>query len=291
MDIELIADYACNTGEGPLYHPQEKRVYWTDIPEGRLFRYDPGTGEHEQIYQGDPVGGFTIQADGALLLFMARGAVKTWREGVMTTILEGIPQEEDSRFNDVIADPEGRVFCGTMSSPAHRGSLYRLDVDGSLTKVVSDVQVSNGMAFTPDLRGMYYTDSGPRRISLFDYDRATGVISSGREFLSFDAGEGLPDGMTVDAEGCLWSAFWDGACVRRFSPQGAEIGRIDFPTPKVSCVSFGGEQLTDLYVTTAGGEDKEASGASAGALFRVRSSDSTAGLRGVAEFPSRIGLT
>ena len=106
------ANAPCGTGG-------ERRLYWTDIPTGRMFRYAPATGRHEQFYQGDVVGGFTIQADGSLLLFMAKGAVKNWRGGELRTIIDEIPEERDSRFNDVIADPCGRVFCGTMSSSAH----------------------------------------------------------------------------------------------------------------------------------------------------------------------------
>ncbi|MDH7569847.1 MAG: SMP-30/gluconolactonase/LRE family protein, partial [Armatimonadota bacterium] len=136
MTPELVADYRCVTGEGPLWHPFEKRLYWVDIPKGRLFRYHPASGVHEQCLEGEPIGGFTIQADGALLLFMARGAVKTWRDGEMHTIVEEIPDERDSRFNDVIADPQGRVFCGTVSTPTRAGRLYRLDPDLRLTCVL-----------------------------------------------------------------------------------------------------------------------------------------------------------
>src|SRR5690606_40390823 len=101
MEPELIADYQCVTGEGPLWHPTEQRLYWADIPTGRMFRYDPKTGQHEQFYSDEVVGGFTIQDDGALLLFMARGAVKIWRDGQLETILDEIPDERETRFNDV----------------------------------------------------------------------------------------------------------------------------------------------------------------------------------------------
>src|SRR5580698_9676078 len=114
--LELIADYACETGENPLWHPFERRLYWCDIPKGRLFRYDPATGIHEQCFEGRVIGGFTIQADGALLLFMDRGTIALWRDGCVTEVVSEIAAERNSRFNDVIADPHGRVFCGTMSS-------------------------------------------------------------------------------------------------------------------------------------------------------------------------------
>lgn len=207
MEPELIADYQCVCGEGPLWHPDEKRVYWLDIPTGRMFRYDPASGEHEQCYQGDQIGGFTIQADGALLLFMDKGAIKTWRDGELTTVIEEIPEERDSRFNDVGADPAGRVFCGTMSTGDRLGRLYRLDSDGTLTAILDGVGCSNGIGFTPDRKQMYYTDSNKHEIYLFDYDRDTGEITNQRVFVKIPVELGLPDGMTVDAEGYVWSAI------------------------------------------------------------------------------------
>ena len=287
MQPKLIADYACQVGEGPLWHPDEKRLYWVDIPRGRIFRYDPATGAHEICFEGEAIGGFTIQADGALLLFMARGAIKVWREGTLTTVVDEIPAERDGRFNDVIADPEGRVFCGTMSTRDHPASLYRLDTDGTLTHVLGDIGTSNGLGFTPDGRQMYYTDTRPHDIYLFDYERATGEIANQRVFAHVpdQPGEGGPDGMTVDAEGYVWSARWGGSCLVRYAPDGTEERRVTFPAPKVSCVTFGGPDYTDMYVTTAGGDNKAEDGPGAGALFHLN-----LGIRGVPEFRSRIGL-
>jgi sugar lactone lactonase YvrE len=283
MEPELVADYQCITGEGPLWHPDEKRVYWLDIPTGRMFRYEPATGKHEQCYQGEVVGGFTIQDDGALLLFMARGAVKIWREGQLTTVIEEIPDERTTRFNDVIADPMGRVFCGTMPTKERLGRLYRLDPDGTLTKLLEGIGCSNGMGFTPDRKHMYYTDSPKREIYIFDYDQDSGAITNQRVFVRTPEGEGIPDGMTVDAEGYVWGARWDGGCLVRYAPDGTEVLRIQFPAKKVSSVTFGGEDYTDIYVTTAGGNKKETEGWGAGGLFRIN-----LGIRGVPEFRSRI---
>lgn len=287
MKPELIADYACVVGEGPLWHPDEKCVYWLDIPRGRMFRYDPATGKHAPCYEGVAVGGFTIQEDGALLLFMAKGEVKAWRRGELTTVVENIPEEFDSRFNDVIADPAGRVFCGTMASESHPGRLYRLDTDGKLTKLLEGIGCSNGMGFTADHKQMYYTDSLKREIYLFDYEKATGEISNPRVFISTPAveEEGIPDGMTVDAEGFLWSARWDGSCLVRYSAQGKEVSRIPFPVKKVSSVTFGGDDYADMYVTTAGGDEKDTDGEQAGSLFRLRID-----VRGVPEFRSRVSV-
>ncbi len=285
MEPELIADYRCETGEGPLWHPMEKRLYWADIPRGRLFRYDPATGEHEQFYEGEVVGGFTIQADGALLLFMARGAVAVLRDGTLDYVINELPQERDGRFNDVAADPAGRVFCGAMPVDGRLGTLYRLDLDGSITPVVDGVDISNGIGFTPDERKMYYTESTARRIYLYDYDRGSGAIANRSVFLETPDDGTIPDGMTVDAEGYVWSARWNGSSLYRYTPDGTEERRVRFPAKKVSSAVFGGEHLMDIYVTTAGGQNKAEEGAGAGALFRLN-----LGIRGKPEFVSRIGL-
>ena len=282
---ELIANYQCLCGEGPIWHPDEGRLYWLDIDTGRIFRYEPATGRHEQIYEGEHIGGITIQADGSLALYGPRGLVDGWCEGRITTLVEGIPGEEDRRFNDCIADPEGRVFAGTLGQGL--GNLYRIDPDGSVTHIVGDVGCSNGMGFTPDLAGLYYVDSVAGIVYLFDYDRATGGLTNQRIWLQVDTALGIPDGMTVDAEGFVWVAFWDGHRVTRYDPSTAEpVATIEVPARKASCLIFGGPEMTDIYISTALGDgDPSLEGESAGGLFRVN-----VGIRGVPEFRSRIGL-
>lgn len=286
MEPELIADYECECGEGPLYHPLEKKVYWIDIPTGRLFWYDPETGGHEMCYQDNAaIGGFTIQADGKLLLFCAKGTIKTWKEGNVNVVVAEIPEELGSRFNDVIADPLGRVYCGTMPTGTTPGRLYRLDTDGTLTKLLDGIECSNGMGFSPDRRHMYYVDSMKHEVYRLDYNESTGALSNQKVILRNTEEEGLPDGMTVDAQGDLWIACWDGGILRHVTADGVERGRIAFPARKVSSAIFGGSGYTDLYVTTAGGNDKASEGTGAGGLFRLRP-----GVKGVPEFVSRIGI-
>ncbi|MGA8151375.1 MAG: SMP-30/gluconolactonase/LRE family protein [Terriglobales bacterium] len=279
----LVADYACETGENPLWHPIQQRLYWTDIPTGRVFRYEPTTGRHEQCYQGRPVGGFTIQEDGSLLLFMDRGTIALWRDGELVEVVPEIPDELASRFNDVIADPRGRVFCGTMSTDYRKGRLYRLDIDGSLHVLLEGIGCSNGMAFTLDRKGLYYTDSFEREIYLFDYNVQDGSITNRRVFARFAEVDGLPDGASLDSEGCLWSAMWDGACIVRFQPDGNVEKKIMLPARKVSSLSFGGSEYSDLYITTAGGNSKKEDGQLAGGLFRLEGQ-----VPGLPEFFSRI---
>ncbi len=282
---EMIADYACKVGEGPLWHPDERRLYWLDIEIGRMFRYDPSSGKHEIVYEDVPIGGATLQADGSLLLFMTGGAIKTWRDGQLETIVDEIAEERGGRFNDVIADPAGRVFCGTMPIGERPGRLYLLDTSGELQVVIGEVELPNGMGFTPDQRQMYHTDTPKRHIYRSDYNRETGELTNTQTFVVTPEELGNPDGMTVDGEGYVWSASWDGGCLVRFAPDGSESERLDLPAKKVSSVTFGGDDNSDMYVTTAGGADKIANGDGAGALFRFRS-----GIRGVPEFRSRVGL-
>jgi len=284
MKPEIIADLPCVTGENPLWHPAERCVYWTDIPSGVLYRHDPRRARTETFHIGTPVGGFTLQADGSLLLFMARGAIRAWRQGrFIATIIEELSDETASRFNDVIADPAGRVFCGVMSTPARAGRLYRLDPDQSIRPIIEGVGTSNGMGFTPDRRRFYHTDTRRREIRIFDYAPQSGEIANPRPFARVPEGDGSPDGLTVDGAGCVWSARWGGHCVVRYAPDGAELMRVDFPVLKVSSVAFGGEAYEDLYITTAGGDDREKNGPAAGALFRIRP-----GVAGMPEFSSRI---
>lgn len=264
-----VADYACHTGEGPLYDPDANVLYWTDIPAGRLFRFDLATGHHEPIYQGLPVGGMTLLDGGGLLLFRAHGNIAIWRDGEIRDVIGEIPDEVTTRFNDVFADPQGRVFCGTMPTAERRGRLYRLDPDGSLSLLLENIGCSNGMGLTLDGQHLYYTDTSDRTIWLFDYDEATGGITNQRPFVTVPdrPGEGWPDGMTVDADGYVWSTRWDGACAVRYAPDGTEVFRLPFPVQKVSCITFGGPDYGTAFFTTAGGQQKEIDGEHAGALF------------------------
>ena len=286
MTIEAIADYACRCGEGPLYHPDENAVYWTDNETGSLFRYDITASEHRQVYKGENVGGITLQEDGSLLLFLAKGAIRSWRNGeFLETIHEDIPDERETRFNDVIADPAGRVFCGTMPTPHRKGRLYRLDTDGTLTVLLEGIGCANGMGFTPDRKKFYFTDTGTREIYLFDYDEATGDITNQSVFIKTPDGEGGPDGLTIDAEGLIWSARWGGSGIFCYDPaNGKQLAKVPLPPPNVTSLTFGGPDYDQMYVTTAGGHAKATDGPDAGALFRVTGQ----GLKGVPEFVSRI---
>ena len=285
MSVKVVAHVNNVLGEGPLWHGTEKRVYWTDILQGRLYRLDPVGGQYELVIEGRPVGGFTIQADGSLLLFRDRGRVEVLRDGgIAETIVEEIPQETHTRFNDVIAAPCGRVFCGTMSADDRPGRLYRLNHDGTYQIVIDGVEVPNGMGFAGDLKSMYFTDTMKRTILIYDYDRDSGDLSNPRIFAR-TGGLALPDGLTVDAEGDVWSAMWEGGCVIRYAPDGGEKGRVNLPVNKPTSVAFGGADLLHLYVTSASLDETGDKAENAGDLLRV-----DAGAQGRLEFHSRIGF-
>ena len=280
---EPIVNFACHTGEAPLWHPDEGVVYWVDIPRAKLYRHAPDTGKTDTFDTGAPVGAFTIHEDGRLLLFMAEGAVRLWHEGEMETVLDGLPEEKGNRFNDVIADPEGRVFCGVMSTPDRAGRLYRFDPDRRVTVIQNDTGTANGMGFSPDLKTLYFCDSGQCRMYAYDYDRATGGITNRRVVVEPGPDEGKTDGMTVDTAGNLWSARWDGSRLVHHAPDGRVLQTIPFPVKKVSCVTFGGPDYTDMYITTAGGQDPAENGELAGALFHLN-----LGIQGKPEFRSKL---
>ncbi len=289
-DFQIAADLRCTVGEGPVWHPGEGRLYWTDILSSRIYWHEPASGESRLCYEGRMVGGMTLQADGSLLLFMDRGTVAVWRDGgIAGTLLDHIPAEADRRFNDVIADPEGRVFAGAMpfkDLERKRGRLYRLDRDGSYEVVLEGIGIPNGMAFTSDRRSFYFIDSLDNVVWKFDYDPRTGAIGRRRDFLRFDPElDGHADGMTLDKEDNLWIAMAMGGKVLQFGADGSRKRTIELPAKFTASVAFGGDGLSDLYVTTGTHPEDEDLGPAAGAVIVLRP-----GPAGVPEFRSRIGI-
>lgn len=282
MEFEAVADYASETGEGPLWDPRDEVLYWIGIYDGRLFRYDPTADESEIVYEDGVVGGFTLKRDGSFLLFREGGEIVRLADGETSVVVDEVPADHYTRYNDCIADPRGRVFCGTKGTDEGPGRLYRLDTDGTLELVLDDLGLSNGLGFTPSRDGLYHTDSSAGIIYRFDYDEETGELSNRRPFVDVSDEAGLPDGLTVDAAGYVWSARYGGGCIVRYAPDGTEDRRIDFPVEHVTSVMFGGSEYEDLYATTAGGHETPRE-PGAGALFRA-----PAPVAGQPEFRSNV---
>ncbi len=291
MEPRVVADEANEVGENPLWDDETQRLYWCEHAAdetGWLFRYEPSTGSTDRLHETGYVGGFTLQADGSLLLFMAGGRIARWdAERGEETVLEAPVGDGSGEvlFNDVIADPEGRVFCGTRYPDDREGGLYLLETDGTVETVETGVGLANGLGFTPDREGLYFTDSLARRIYRYDYDRGTGAVSNRRTVVEVADDDGLPDGMTVDAEGYVWAAHAFGRNVVRYAPDGTEALRVEFPIAMVTSVTFGGADYGTMYVTSGGGQDKAEYGQDAGALFAVEPD-----VGGVAEFRSDVNV-
>ncbi len=285
MNIEPIANYHCACGENPLWDDRRGLLFWEDIPNGRLFQYDPSSGEHRMIHEGsEAIGGFTFQEDGRLLLFRETDVALRHEDGRIESVIDfrqpGIP-----RFNDVIADPAGRVFAGTMgrkNDAGGTGGLFRVDLDGAIAELWRGTTCSNGMAFSGDLETFYWTDSPGKTIYAFDYDRAKGELRNRRVHVDSTDLAGVPDGMTIDTEGRLWSTRWDGSRIDLWDANGQQVDRIDLPVAKVSSCCWGGANLDELYVTTAGGSAE--SDTADGTLYRITGT----GTKGSKEFRSRV---
>ncbi|MCO5224684.1 MAG: SMP-30/gluconolactonase/LRE family protein [Thermomicrobiales bacterium] len=285
---ELLVDLPCDTGEGPLWDDHTQTLTWNDIPAGTVYRYDPATGGNKVIYRHDSaIGGHVLQEDGSLVLFCAEGEILVLRDGKVEAIVKRIPAVAGSRFNDVIADPTGSVYCGTMplqSGPAH---LYRLHTDDTLELIWDDLGLGNGMGFSPDLTTFYHSDSHRRCVFRADYDQQTGAISNRSVLFNLESDVAVPDGMTVDVNGDIWLAVWDGSCLLHYSSTGEPLERIPFPVKKVSSINFGGPDYDIAYVTTAGGLNRDGDdGPLAGSLFSV----AIPGVRGRSDFRSRIRM-
>ena len=286
---EVVLDAPLKLGESAIWHEGEKVLYFTDIQGKTLRRYDPTTGRADIVFAGETVADLTIQADGSLLLFQAAGRISRLVDGRTVPVRPDIEEDHATRFNDVFADPEGRVFCGTMPSGERSGHLYRLDPDGSLTVVIDDAGVSNGMGITRDFAHFHHTNTTRRTITRYPYDRASGRVDvgAGEVVVSLDRdGPDQPDGMTLDADDDIWSASYGGGRISHHRADGTFVADVRFPAQKMTSIAFGGPDLRTAYATSAEGPDRPKTGPLAGSLFRF-----TPGVRGKLPFRSRILLS
>ncbi|MEA4889548.1 MAG: SMP-30/gluconolactonase/LRE family protein [Clostridiaceae bacterium] len=276
MNHEMLVDAKAVIGEGPVWDEQTQRLFWVDIKGCRIHRYDPASGLDEQIATPRMVGAVALRRDGSLVAALEDGF---YRVDFTTAHIEEIwqtDQEAGNRFNDGKCDPDGRFWAGTMSLDGLRpsGALYRLDSDRSVRRLLSGVSISNGLAWSPDKKTVYYIDSPCREIWAFDYHPADTVLANKRTVVRTAGNEGVPDGMTIDSEGRLWVAHWGGSRICVYDPRsGKKLDEIIFPVEQVSSCTFGGKNLNDLYVTTAWNTLSDAARAEqpqAGALYRVR---------------------
>ena len=253
-DPELILDAGAELGEGPVWHAPDRVVLWVDITAGLVHRFDPATGRDETYHVEAPLGAVVPTTSGRFALAGPDGFARfDPATGEREPIADVEADDPRTRLNDGKCDPAGRFWAGTMDVEGLRpiGSLYRLAADRGVARVLDGVTISNGLAWSPDASTMYYIDSATHAVDALDFEAETGVVTGRRHLAEFPHAWGLPDGMTVDEEGFLWVAFWRGSALRRIALDGRVVTTVHFPVSLVTSCAFGGDDLTDLYVTSA----------------------------------------
>lgn len=252
----MFDDRVCLLGEGPFYDDRSGLVGWVDILGRRvLWRTVGEAGTAGGFATDDVIGAAVPSTDGGLVLCLREHLELRRGDGSRLRLAEyplltGPPR----RSNDAKADPGGRLWHGTMAFDLTPGAatLYRLDPQARTPRpIIAGATIANGLGWSPDASLMYFVDTPTRRIDMFDYDLATGLITRRRPFAEISSGPGLPDGLCVDAEGGIWVALWGGAAVHRYTPQGRLDRVVGLPTPQVTSCAFAGPDLDVLIITTA----------------------------------------
>lgn len=282
-DIQCIADVQAVLGEGPVWVAREAALYWLDIKGLKIFRLDD-QGQVKEWPTPIRVGSIVPRRQGGFIGGTEGGIAEVDPGAKLFKIfIDPEADQPDNRFNDGKVDRRGRFWAGTMDDAEKdaTGSLYCFDPDLSWTQVDQGYKVTNGPSFSPLGERMYHNDSGRQLTYVFDMQDGRPV--NRRTFHQFGKGDGSPDGMTVDSEGCLWMCFWDGGCVRRFSPDGEWLETIEMPVSRPTSLAFGGRDLDELYISSASiGLDEQARQMqpNAGGLFMLKP-----GVQGIADVP------
>ena len=251
----MVVDHSCVLGEGPVWDSKTNSIFWLDILNGQLHEFSTATNTFRSLEIGQMIGCIAIGSNGNFIAGLKNGIGFIDRH---TAKVEMIAQPEQNlpgnRFNDGKCDPAGRFWAGTMalSEENNAGSLYMVDHDLSIQKKKTGVTISNGLAWSRDAKTMYYIDTPTYTVIAFDFDLRTGQITNERVALEIPQKDGAPDGMTIDNDGMLWIAHWDGWQITRWNPHsGKKIGGVSLPVAKITSCTFGGDGFHDLYITTA----------------------------------------
>ena len=279
--LEIIANDNNRCGESPLWDAAQGRLLWVDNVPGWIFEHRPAIGGSRVLARDLPVSGLALNHDGRLVLAGGQGIV-LWKESGEQCPVLSTHDGQGLNFNDIIADARGNLYGGTYYWGANGreqfGKLYFIRPDGTAAVMDEAIELSNGLGFSPDGRTLYFTDTIARKIYAYEVDAVSGALKRRRLFVAVPTDEGLPDGLTVDAEGFVWSAQWYGSQVVRYDPDGKVERRLRLPVQQVSSLMFGGPNLTDLYITSASeawpSQEQpplfNPSGPMGGALYRTR---------------------
>ncbi|MBF2028004.1 MAG: SMP-30/gluconolactonase/LRE family protein [Oscillatoriales cyanobacterium C42_A2020_001] len=240
-------------GEGAMWNHRDQHLYWVDIYNHVVHQFNPATGECIVFDTGAEVTCLASAGEQQLIVALRdRLAFLDTQTGTVTPLISVEAENPHTRLNDGKADPQGRFWVGSISERAKpEANLYRYDPDGSLHQMETGLTNSNGLGWSPDQSTFYLTDTPTHKIYAYQYEPQTGSIRDRRVLIDLSQ-EGLfPDGLAIDAEGCLWSAMWDAWCVIRFDPNGQEVARVEMPVQCPTCCAFGDADLKTLYITTA----------------------------------------
>ncbi len=283
-DVHCVSQVPSLLGEAPMWSPRDEALYWVDILTPTIHRYDAVSHTSTETKLGSMLSLVIPKATGGLLIASPGGLMTVDDNGNLTRFSHPEFDRPGNRYNDGKCDRMGRLWVGTMDmgAAANRGNLFRVDADGAWKKMDTGFTVSNGLGWSPDNTRMYFTDSHRKTVYQYEFDLINGTIGNRRPLITLDSSAGSPNGMTVDADGCLWVAMWDDWCVTRFDPEGHEMTRIRMPVPRPTSCCFGGQNLDVLYVTSARvrlAEDLLNSAPLSGSLFAVN----IPGVRGLPE--------
>ena len=254
--VDCVLKRQAILGESPIWDPHDKVLFWVDIEAHDIHRFHPESGVNDTLHLPQIVSSVVLRQQGGLIVIVKVNFAFFESDTRQLDLLGG-PQLDmsESRFNDGKCDWQGRFWAGTMNLvqyDAPSGNLYRFNPDGRITRTLSQVRLSNGLGWSPDNRVMYFTESFRHCIHAFDFDADEGTISNQRVFASLDEhSNGVPDGLTVDAEGCVWSAQPGLGQIVRYSPTAKVECVIELPVLRPTSCTFGGDRLDVLYVTSA----------------------------------------
>lgn len=273
-EVERVLGIGNLLGEGPLWDAKRQVLFWVDIERSRFYCFCPATAYAETVATSIPIYALGLVEDPAKLIMATARGLDFWY--LHQRSLEAIssnpePGRLESRFNDAAVDRQGNLWVGSLG-PGLESALYRLGAERLLRKMDMGIGVSNGISWSPDNRTMYLTDSSRRSIFAYDFDESSSLIENRRVLIKVPDGEGIPDGLTVDREGFLWSTRWGGARIARYDPAGRLEREVILPVTYPTSCAFGGANLDELYITSARSpltESQFKREPSAGDLFRI----------------------